>query len=120
MGIARGRAEIDLANDAAFGIKKRFACNAAVQHIDHAAYSVAAIEQGARATQNLYSLYAQRVGGNSMVIAQAGYISDRAAVTQNAHAVTIEPANDGATGVRAEIGTGHTRSAVQRFANRGL
>ena len=42
--------------NAAFGIKKRFACNAAIEHIDHAAYSVASIEQGTRAAQNLYPL----------------------------------------------------------------
>ena len=114
--VAAGALQVQLARDPAFGIKLALLWDTVVDHIDDSAYRVAAVHQSPRTAQHLDTLHGDGVRRYGMVIAQTRCINAGTAVLQNADAVTVQPADDGAAGIRAKVAAAHTRCSVQGLA----
>ena len=100
---------------AAFGVKRTLACNAVVDDIHHTTNGTAAVQQSGGATQDFNALGGEGVNRHSMVIAQARHVHVGPAVLQNANAVTVHAANDGAAHIRAKRAVGNAGQIVECF-----
>ena len=110
LGAACARLQCTLnAVDGGFG-------DAVGQHIDHPAYRVAAIQQRRCAAHHFDPCDRHCIGWHRMVERQAGRVQRAYRALQDANAVAVQSANDGATGAGAEIGGTDPRHVADGLA----
>ena len=93
--------------------------NAAVDHIDDAADRRRPIEQGGRPAQDFDAIGGQRIDRHGMVDRCVRHVEAADPIGQDAHALALETAQDGARCAGAKGGRRHARLTRQRFADAG-
>jgi len=94
--------------------------NPPVNHVDHAADGIRAVEQRRRAAHDFDAPGEHRIEAHGVVGARRRGVNRVAAILQHTDAVPVETADDRTARRRAEVGGTDAGCARERLAERGL